>query len=163
MQHRPPLLLTCLWLGLAAILLIMPLPHWAHALRPQWVMLLALVWSRFYRNHVSLFCVFMIGLFVDLLLGTMLGQHAFVYVLVVYWFCQYYQRIVHFPLLQQTVCIALLVLLGSGVQWLLAFCFADNVPSLMSLLSVLTTAVLWPWLMMLLAPNYASRTSNYAR
>ncbi|MDF1653545.1 MAG: rod shape-determining protein MreD [Coxiellaceae bacterium] len=149
MSSKPPLFLTLLYIGLASIFLIIPLPHWANALRPQWMLLLILVWISFYRNYTSLAVVFILGLFVDLLLGSLLGQHAFGYIVVVYFYMRFQDRIVQFHLMQQTACLLLLSAINWFAGWGLALAFTVNVPSFTSLFSVLTTAILWPWLMML--------------
>lgn len=159
MHHRPSLLLSIALVVVAAILMILPLPHWAHVVRPQWMLLLLLVWSRLYRHYVSLFVVFLIGLFVDLLLGSVLGQHAFAYIAVVTVFCHYYRRITCFSLLQQSGVVLLLALLSSLLQWLLARCFSANTPQAAMLLSTLTTTLLWPWLMVLLHTGHDQRAT----
>lgn len=159
MAHRPSLLLAVGLLLIAAMLMILPLPHWAHVVRPQWMLLLLMVWTRLYRHYVSLMVVFVIGLLVDMLLGTTLGQHAFAYVAVIALFCHYHRRITCFSLLQQSGVVLLLVVLSGLLQWLLAWCFSANTPQAAMLLSSITTTLLWPWLMVLLHPGHDQRAS----
>ncbi|MDF1795785.1 MAG: rod shape-determining protein MreD [Coxiellaceae bacterium] len=164
MSSKPPLLLTLFYIGLASIFLIIPLPHWANALRPQWMLLLILVWVSFYRNYTSLAVVFLLGLFVDLLLGSLLGQHAFGYIVAVYFYMRFQDRIVQFHLMQQTACLLLLASINWCAQWALAMVFAVNVPSFSGLVSVLSTAILWPWLMVLFnVIGHHRSTVNFTR
>ncbi len=158
MSHKPSLMGSIGLFVLATILLIVPLPHWAHVLRPQWMLLLLLVWARRYHASLSLYGVFVIGLFVDLLLGTVLAMHAFTYVLALYLFSKYDDRMINFPLLQQTLCIFLVVLVAYVSRWLVAVWFASDAPTLSMFCSVATTAVLWPWLMMLFQPALSPRS-----
>ncbi len=149
MSSRPSILMALLYIVLASILLIIPLPHWALVWRPQWMLLFILMWMMFYRNYTSLAVVFILGLFIDLLTGTLLGQHAFAYLVVTYLFMHFQHRIQQFHLIQQAVCVLLLSMLSFLCQWGLAMAFSVNTPSFLGMLSAGITALLWPWLMVL--------------
>lgn len=149
---RPSVLRFMMLLVVAGVLSILPLPHWAQSFRPQWVLLFLLVWARIYKASIGLLSAFVVGLLVDLLLGTVLGLHALSYVLVLYLFYRNDTRTRHFSLLQQSFYLSLYLLMAFVVCWLFGLWFSDNAPTLSMLWSVLTTALLWPWMTMLLQP-----------
>ncbi len=73
-----------LTLILAMVLLVIPLGDALSAWRPEWVALTLVHWALIIRDRISLMMVFVIGLVVDALYGSLLGQHALGYVLVTY-------------------------------------------------------------------------------
>lgn len=73
-----------LTLVLAMVLLVIPLGDSVAAWRPEWVALTLIHWALIIRDRISLVMVFAIGLLVDALYGSLLGQHALGYVLVTY-------------------------------------------------------------------------------
>lgn len=73
-----------LTLILAMVLSIIPLNESVSAWRPEWIALTLVHWSLIVRDRMSLMMVFIIGLVVDTLYGSLLGQHALGYVLVTY-------------------------------------------------------------------------------
>lgn len=73
-----------LTLILAMALLVIPLGDSFAIWRPEWVALTLVHWALIIRDRISLVMVFAIGLIVDALYGSLLGQHALGYVLVTY-------------------------------------------------------------------------------
>lgn len=67
---------TGLTLGLAAVLALVPLPGMAAALRPAWVPLFVLCWLIVSPRYCGLWFAWLAGLMLDLLYGSLLGQHA---------------------------------------------------------------------------------------
>jgi len=74
-----------LWLSLLLGLLldIAPLPDFMEAGRPLWLVLVLAFWALYLPSGVGFFTAFVLGLFEDVLLGTLLGQHALVLLWVV--------------------------------------------------------------------------------
>ena len=66
------------------ILEAVPLPHWAVWLRPEWVFVILLFWVVSQPHYVGMCVAFLVGILMDLLTGTLLGQHALVFTLVIY-------------------------------------------------------------------------------
>ncbi|MCU7891916.1 MAG: rod shape-determining protein MreD, partial [Candidatus Thiodiazotropha sp. (ex Ustalcina ferruginea)] len=58
------------------ILTIMPLPEWAAAYRPQWVALILIYWCMAIPERIGVGIGWTTGLLLDVLTGTLLGQHA---------------------------------------------------------------------------------------
>jgi len=61
---------------MSLVLTILPLPAWASWWRPQWVFLVLIFWMLTLPYRVGLGVAWIMGLIVDLLLGTTLGLHA---------------------------------------------------------------------------------------
>lgn len=73
-----------LTLVIATILSIIPVGEHLSFWRPEWVALTLVHWALIIRDRLSLIMVFCVGLVMDSLYGSLLGQHALGYVLVSY-------------------------------------------------------------------------------
>lgn len=69
---------------IAIILTIIPLNEQMNAWRPEWIVLTLVHWGLVIQDRTSLVITFLVGLAVDTLYGSMLGQHALGFVLVTY-------------------------------------------------------------------------------
>ena len=129
----------------AFLLVLLPMPSWTIWLRPDWVLLVLIYWAMFSPDRVNVGIAWMMGIFLDVLKGTLLGEHALALTIVIYIVSRMSNRLRMYPLLQQGFSIFILVLL---YQFIL-FCiqgFLGQLPitwlywssSFMSLL-------LWPW------------------
>ena len=109
-------------LAVALLLTALPVPQWAEPWRPPWVLLVLLYWYLALPGSVGLGVAWLAGLLVDVLHGALLGQHAVAFTLVGYLAVLLHLRIRPFPLGQQALMVAALVLLASAagqlVQWL---------------------------------------------
>lgn len=129
----------------ALMLAILPLPTWAEAYRPAWVIIALIYWSMQEPQRVGVGVAWTVGLLLDVMQGSLLGQHAFAAAVVAYLTLGLHQRLRVFPLLQQ----ALTVLMFTALYQLILLWFNGIIgkgpvgwqywmPSLMSL-------ILWPW------------------
>jgi len=98
-------------LAMAFILTIIPLPGWLDPLRPEWVALGLIYWCMALPNRVGVGIAWTTGLFLDVLRGGLLGQHALTLCLIVYIALKFYRRIRVAPLWQQSVSIFILMLI----------------------------------------------------
>lgn len=73
--RRTAITLT-LSLLIALILTAVDIPSWAAIMRPMFVPLLVFYWVLRLPAYVGIFSAWMMGLFVDVLAGGVLGQHA---------------------------------------------------------------------------------------
>ncbi len=99
-----------LTLIIATILSIIPLGEYVSFWRPEWIALTLVHWALVIRDRVSLLLVFSVGLVVDALYGSLLGQHALGYVLVTYLAVRLSLRMTPEAFLQQVA--LLLAILG---------------------------------------------------
>ena len=123
---------------IAILLSIMPLPSWANVIRPAWVTLVLIYWTIELPHQINLGTAWLIGLLLDGLNGTVLGEHALALMCVVYLSTKFYQQFRMFPLWQQASTVMLLILLYQSLLWM--------IQGGLFWLTALTSALLWPWL-----------------
>lgn len=112
----------CVTFGVAMILAIMPMPRDFFWLRPHWMTLILIYWVMFLPNFVGVISAFVVGLFLDLLHGTVLGSTALVLAIIVFLAAMIQPRIKQFKFWQQlTVVMVLLALEQLIYLWLQLF------------------------------------------
>jgi rod shape-determining protein MreD len=134
----------------AMILTILPLPEWAIWLRPQWLMLVIMFWCLTIPESVSVGLAWLVGLLLDVLVGTLLGQHALALAVIAYFFSKFQPRIQLYPLWQQS----LLVFFLSFIYLALIFWVQGLLGVLPTTwefwVSALTSTLLWPLIFIIL-------------
>ena len=130
----------------AMILMILPLPHWAVWLRPQWVFAVLLFWIGMSSEQFGIGTAWVVGIVMDLVSGTPLGLQAFVFVMLSYGVLRLRSIIEYLPIWQQASVIGVFVFLngllqGIGLSWM-----GHGVHIGLYMLSAITTALIWPWL-----------------
>jgi rod shape-determining protein MreD len=130
---------------LAFMLTLLPMPGWAIWLRPAWVLMVLIFWTMTSPERVNVGTAWIVGIVLDVLLGSLLGEHAFALTVITYIVVRMHTRLRMFPLIQQGLSIFLLVLL---YQFIL-FCIQGFIGSLpnswLYWSSSLTSMLLWPW------------------
>ena len=94
----------------AFMLTAAPVPDWAAPWRPAWIAMVLIYWCIALPQRVGVITGWIIGLVLDVMHGSILGQHAFGLAFVAYISLQYHQRIRVFPVLQQAGFVGLLTL-----------------------------------------------------
>lgn len=135
---------------IAMMLMMVPLPHWATWLRPMWVPMVIWYWALAIPDRVSVGAAFFTGIVMDILQGTMLGENAFLLTLLTYFISKQYQRIRLFPLWQQMIIIFSSSLVYLSCQYWLQALIKQPPGSRIFWLPAITTALMWPWVFILL-------------
>jgi rod shape-determining protein MreD len=99
-----------LGLVLTLVLALVPLPRAISAFRPDWVAVVLLYWSVTAPRRFSLLTAFWMGIALDLLSGSLLGQHALALLVIVYVAERLHLQIRVFPVSQ--LGLTVLALLG---------------------------------------------------
>ena len=133
-----------LTLAVAAWISLLPWPDKLSLFRPEWLVLVLLYWVIALPYRIGVFWGFFTGLFQDVLVGAVLGQHALAFALVAWLAQATHKRIRVFPPLQQNLVIFLLVGVAVMVSYLVqdAAGRAQYSPLLMQLGAV-ASALLW--------------------
>jgi rod shape-determining protein MreD len=97
-------------LVLTLALSLVPLPHLISSFRPDWVAVVLLYWSLTAPRRFSLLTAFWMGIVLDTLSGSLLGQHALALLVIVYVAERLHLRIRVFPVSQ--LGLTVLALLG---------------------------------------------------
>lgn len=128
----------------ALVLAIVPLPHWALWVRPEWVALVLLYWCMALPHRVGILAGVGAGIIQDVLEGTAMGQHGLSLLAVALVASLLYKRLRVFSLWQQSAMVFLIVgmhqIIDQWVQNLQGI--GDGSP--LFLLPALSSALLWP-------------------
>lgn len=128
----------------ALMLTIVPLPNTLGTARPEWVALVLIYWCMALPDRIGVGFGWFSGLLLDVLKGSLLGQHALALAVLAYITLKLHQRLRVFPLWQQ----ALFILVMLVLLQLLALWF-DGIIGLPAKdwsywLASLTGMLLWP-------------------
>lgn len=134
----------------ALILNMLPLPTWFEKLRPEWLVLALLYWSIALPHRIGLSIVWCVGLLVDVLGNSVLGEHAFALTLIVYLAMKIHRQVRVFPLWQQALCLFPLLLAYELVILLIRAMLGSSQQVGWFWLPALSSAILWPWIFVLL-------------
>jgi len=127
----------------AVVLTVLPVPNLLVWIWPQWL-LLAVMYIVFTRSeHYGIVFGFIIGILTDLLIGNQLGIHALTYTCACYFLLKMHQRIAFFPAVQQAFLVFIIVLLDHMAVVALSKVTMTYIYIGHSLLSSISTAVLW--------------------
>jgi len=136
-----------IWFSLliALLLSVAPMPHSIGLGRPLWLAMFIAYWAIALPHRGGMAVAFFFGLMLDVLSGTLLGQNGLPLILITFLVLNLQQRLRMFPLLQQSL--VLLVILGIGqlVQLWLNTLTGNRPPTLLFLVPVPVSALLWPW------------------
>ena len=133
-------------LMIALVLALLPMPDWTIWLRPAWVLLVLIYWAMTVPYLVSVGVAWTMGIVVDLMNGTVLGEHALAFTIVVYFVSRMHIRLRMYPLLQQGMSILFFVLLYQFIVYCIQGFIGELPRSNLYWLSSITSMLLWPWL-----------------
>jgi rod shape-determining protein MreD len=149
-QRRDRLSMVLATLAVAMLLTLMPLPALVDPLRPYWVALVLIYWCLETQGLVSLGLAFVAGLVLDLLTGSLFGQHALSLVVLVYLATRFRARIRFFPPWQQALSVlALLVNDRIILLWIMSL-RGEPLPAIDFWAAPVVGTAIWPWLFLIL-------------
>ncbi|WED41843.1 rod shape-determining protein MreD [Legionella cardiaca] len=134
---------------LALALTILPLPDLLIGLRPPWVLMLVLYLQFFLPNHFNILSLLLIGLILDVLLATVLGEHAFALSVVTWIASNKERRFNFFSIGQQMALIGFFCLLYQILILMMEVFLGYHVAFIMSVGSAALSMILWPWVRLL--------------
>lgn len=91
------------------MLTMFPLPDWGDAIRPEWVVMITIYWCIALPERFGVIFGWLVGLFLDVTQGALLGQNAMALAFVAYLAIKLHLRIRVFPLWQQAMSVFLLI------------------------------------------------------
>jgi rod shape-determining protein MreD len=129
---------------LAYVLAVLPLPAWLQWGRPEWVALTLIYWCIALPQRVGIAIALLLGVGLDVLEGSVLGQNAFALVVVALLAQVLYQRLRVYSLWQQAGVVFILVGINQLIcQWVQNIEGVSVLPRLF-LLPAVSSALLWP-------------------
>ncbi|WP_392561329.1 rod shape-determining protein MreD [Orbus sturtevantii] len=141
----------CLTLFVGLLLQIMPWTSSIYVLKPHWLMLVLVYWILVLPHRIGIGTAFLVGIILDLFLGTVLGVHAFIFSLIAYLVLFRVQLVRNLALWQQSFIIFAL----SFIYDLLLFIFEIAIYQMITFsplifLSMFVDGILWIWIFLLL-------------
>lgn len=122
---------------------------------PDWLALVLAFWCIHQPLKVGMGAGFFFGLLMDVASGSVMGQHALVYVLLAFVASGLSRRILWFPLAQQALHVLPLLLGTQLVMLLIRLVTGAEFPGVLYFLSSFVAALLWhPLNYVLLLPQY---------
>ncbi|OGT44822.1 MAG: rod shape-determining protein MreD [Gammaproteobacteria bacterium RIFCSPHIGHO2_12_FULL_37_34] len=134
----------------ALLLTILPMPAWTEWLRPAWVLLVLIYWTVTMPYLVGVGTAWLAGLVFDLLMGTVLGEHALAFTLVIYFISRLSLRLRMYSLPQQGMNILIFILFYQFIIYCIQGFLGELPNSHLYWLSSITSVVFWPWLFLLM-------------
>ena len=143
-------LLPAVSIVVAGLLTIVPLPEAAQPWRPYWVALVMIYWHLETDHLRTLGPAFGIGLALDLVTGTLLGQHALSLVIINFLVARFRNRLRFFPPWQQALAVGALLANDRIVRLWIIGLLDRGWPDWSWWLPPVTGMLLWPFVFLLL-------------
>lgn len=141
-----------IWLSMALALLlsVATMPKFMEIGRPLWLALFLTYWVLALPHRVGMATAWSVGLLADVLNGSLLGQNALILTLITFLVLSLHQRLRMFPMWQQSMVLLVVFGLAQLVQLWLNALTGSRPPTLAFVLPALVSALLWPWVCMIL-------------
>jgi len=127
----------------ALALTIVPLPDMLEVARPEWMVMVLVYWVMALPQRIGVGLAWILGLLLDVVRDALLGQYAITLALIAFIVIHLHQRLRVFPIWQQALAVALLVIL----QYILVFWIkglTGELPSFWEmLLPAVSTLIFW--------------------
>lgn len=134
----------------AFVLTIVPLPEWVSPFRPEWVALTLLYWCLTQPQRIGVGIGWFLGIALDVLRGALIGQHALALAVLAFLAVKVQQQVRVFPMWQQALSVlALIAFYQMLLLWINGMIGLKG-QNWMYWLPSLSSALLWPWLFVIL-------------
>lgn len=135
---------------LCYLLQLMPLPYGLAVFKPFWLALVLIYWALEAPERVNLGLAFLLGLFADVLIGDLLGEHALRLCILCFIVLRFRPRLRFFPMWQQSLAVLALLVNDHVLLWVIRAFAGEPLPAYTSWFSPLVGMLAWPWVFLLL-------------
>lgn len=143
------LFVIILTLFFSICLTVAPLPIAAAQAAPHWTLLTLLYWSITVPQKVGIGTAWATGIFLDVLTNDLIGHHALIFSLAIFFGQALYSRIKnHHPWQQASLLIIFLFIIQVADFWITKM--SHNDITLLFWLPVITSALFWPFCFIIL-------------
>jgi len=132
------------------MLAIMPIPVWATVWRPDWIALVLIFWCITIPQRVGIATASLVGIILDVLRDTLLGQHAFSLGLIAFFTIKLHLRMRLFPKWQQAMLVFGFIIISQLLAIWIHSIFGLPTMGVSILYSAFTSMLLWPWMFIIL-------------
>lgn len=133
----------------ALILSILPMPELISIFRPPWILLLVLYIEYYLPGNFKLTTLLFVGLALDILLSTVIGEHSFALLLVTWLASTKSRRFQFFSIMQQICLIGFFCLVYQATISFIDALLGFNYSLLMPVTSAILGMLIWPWIRLL--------------
>lgn len=130
----------------ALVLTILPLPPWLANIRPPWILLLVLFLQFFLADFFNIIILLILGLIVDILLSTVMGEHVFALTFIAWLVNTKAKRFCFFNISQQMLLIGFFCLLYQYLLSLLDLFLGYPIDYVHIIGSAFIGLLIWPWI-----------------
>jgi rod shape-determining protein MreD len=134
----------------ASVLTLIAIPESLRTLRPFWLALVVIYWTIEAPDQFGIGFAFLLGLLQDVLIGTLLGEHAFRLAIISFIVLRFRSRIRFFPMWQQALAVGILLLNDRVVVVILRAISGEFAIDWRYWLAPAVGAAVWPWIFLLL-------------
>jgi rod shape-determining protein MreD len=131
------------------VLSILPMPDIVSAFRPPWVLLLVLYIEYFIPGKFQVTTILLVGLVLDVLLSTVIGEHSFALLFVTWIASTHSRRFQFFSMMQQIVLVGFFCFLYQATISFIDALLSFHYNLLMPLASAQLSMFVWPWIRLL--------------
>lgn len=133
----------------ALILSILPMPELISIFRPPWILLFVLYIEYYLPDNFKLTTLLFVGLALDILLSTVIGEHSFALLLVTWLASTKSRRFQFFSIMQQICLIGFFCLVYQAAISFIDALLGFNYSLLMPVTSAILGMFIWPWIRLL--------------
>ncbi|HUW98880.1 MAG TPA: rod shape-determining protein MreD [Acidiferrobacter sp.] len=142
--------LVGLTFAISILLAILPLPGYTKLLRPDWVALVLVYWCMAIPDRVGIGSAWVLGLFLDILYGSLLGEQALAKVLLAFLALHFTMRLRMFPRWQQAIAAGVLIAISDLVVLLVKSLAHGTPPTWSDTAPMIANVIVWPFLFIIL-------------
>jgi rod shape-determining protein MreD len=144
MSDHVPRVYIAASLAVALVLQLFELPYALAVLRPLWVPLILIYWAMAIPQPTGLLTAWLVGLLLDVLLGSVLGQHALGLTILVFIVLALRGWLALFPIWQEAALLTALWLLYAFLMFWIDGATGHRADPWLQWMPVLTTGLCWP-------------------
>jgi rod shape-determining protein MreD len=144
-MERPPRLLIAATLAIALVLQLVELPwYWLAVLRPMFVPMVLVYWAMAVPEPTGLLTAWITGLLLDVLLGSVLGQHALGLTVLVFVTLQLRGILSLYPIWQEALALTPIFAVYTFLMFWIDGATDHRADPFLQWLPLLTTGPCWP-------------------
>lgn len=134
----------------AFVLEIMPWPVGFQGFRPTWVVLVLIYWALALPDKVSVGTAFIAGIVWDLILGSILGIHALVLSIAIYFVAKHHLILRNLSLWLQSLLVMFYVVLIRLAIFMIELVLHSAEFNAQEIIGAVISGILWPWVFLLM-------------
>ncbi len=134
----------------AMMLAVIPLPDSVRLLRPDWVSLVLVYWCMAVPERIGIGSGWVLGLFLDVLYGSLLGEQALAKALLAFLALHFTLRLRMFPRSQQALAVGTLIAISDLVVIMIKSLVHGTPPLWRDTAPMIANVIVWPVLFTIL-------------